>query len=307
MLLVFPFFTERLVKADTGRAESPIFIKIIKRTQDIFDQDTGISDTLNPHPAKGNPDKHTYFHGPLGDSSTWAEKSTHSDSNGLNNRLNQDLGVIEVWRRTGNGTFQKESSYPICVYTGTLGPKTSHNDYQTPEGFYDIDLNQKPGLGFLKGSTYGDGHAIDMGYPNARDRQNGYTGGNVEIHGALNNICLSKGCFGMSTKDAGKIYKVVEQALKQNPGTTVPVEIIPFPLTDQNLAKISSKVSAKSFWVSQLKPAYDAFESSHIPPHVIAVQGRYQLLNQTACDNITRLDPNSTVKLVAPKPLSCPK
>ena len=38
--------------------------------------------------------------------------------------------------------FALLNSYPICKFSGNLGPKLMQGDHQAPEGFYDITPGQ---------------------------------------------------------------------------------------------------------------------------------------------------------------------
>jgi murein L,D-transpeptidase YafK len=67
-------------------------------------------------------------------------------------------------------------AYPVCVYSGRPGPKLKEGDGQTPEGFYTVTPAQ-----FNPNSSYR--LSFNVGYPNAFDRANRYTGGSVMVHG----------------------------------------------------------------------------------------------------------------------------
>jgi len=67
-------------------------------------------------------------------------------------------------------------TYPICRWSGELGPKTRKGDRQAPEGFYTV----KPGQMNPNSHYY---LSFDIGYPNAYDRAYGRTGGNIMMHG----------------------------------------------------------------------------------------------------------------------------
>ena len=45
---------------------------------------------------------------------------------------------LEVWKQDTTGHFQILKTYPICRWSGDLGPKLRQGDRQTPEGFYTI-------------------------------------------------------------------------------------------------------------------------------------------------------------------------
>jgi len=49
---------------------------------------------------------------------------------------------IEIWKKNSAGRFVFLKSFPICRWSGTLGPKTTQGDRQTPEGFYAVGATQ---------------------------------------------------------------------------------------------------------------------------------------------------------------------
>jgi murein L,D-transpeptidase YafK len=66
--------------------------------------------------------------------------------------------------------------YPICRWSGDLGPKIAERDRQAPEGFYTIT----PGLMNPNSNYY---LAINTGFPNDYDRANDRHGAFLMIHG----------------------------------------------------------------------------------------------------------------------------
>ncbi|MGE0629380.1 MAG: hypothetical protein AB7O43_16275, partial [Hyphomicrobiaceae bacterium] len=53
---------------------------------------------------------------------------------------------LEVWMRKGDA-FVHFSTYPICHWAGTLGPKLKEGDKQNPEGFYAVGPYQLHHIG----------------------------------------------------------------------------------------------------------------------------------------------------------------
>jgi murein L,D-transpeptidase YafK len=53
-------------------------------------------------------------------------------------RIYKEERTLEVWKQNRTGKFTLLQSYPICKFSGKLGPKIAQGDYQAPEGFYDI-------------------------------------------------------------------------------------------------------------------------------------------------------------------------
>ena len=104
---------------------------------------------------------------------------------------------IEVWKRAGSGRFVHVKTYPICRWSGQLGPKRKTGDRQTPEGFYTVAKSQmNPNSAYYL--------SFDIGYPNAFDRAHGFTGSAVMVHG----VCSSMGCFAMTDAVAGELFAI---------------------------------------------------------------------------------------------------
>lgn len=192
-------------------------------------------------------------------------------------RIFKREGVLELWLKRGD-RFALYKSYPICKWSGQLGPKTRSADYQSPEGFYSVSARQL--------NPHSHYHlAFDLGYPNAYDRRQGATGNAVMVHGD----CKSVGCFAMTNNGIDEIYGIVAAALA-NGQREVPVHIFPFRMTEQAIVEASAPkqvfafLSApaatpqrdwSSFW-RNLKEGYDAFERSRVPPTAFACGDRYE-------------------------------
>jgi hypothetical protein len=97
-------------------------------------------------------------------------------------RIFKEESELEVWKQNTTGRFELLKVYPICRWSGDLGPKITKGDRQAPEGFYTIT----PGLMNPNSNYY---LAINTGFPNAYDRANDRHGGFLMIHGD----CSSRG------------------------------------------------------------------------------------------------------------------
>ncbi|MDO4643007.1 MAG: murein L,D-transpeptidase family protein [Cardiobacteriaceae bacterium] len=171
--------------------------------------------------------------------------------------------VLEVWLQKDSGEYALFLDYPICIYSGELGPKTREGDKQSPEGFYRVGREA-----LNPNSNY---HlSFNLGYPNTYDRAHGYSGSMLMVHGK----CVSIGCYAMGDRQIEEIYTLVGSALQRGQ-PFVYVNAFPFRLTDANLAAYSDN-RWYDFW-RMLKPGYDYFERYHRPPEIDVVDGRYQL------------------------------
>jgi murein L,D-transpeptidase YafK len=77
-------------------------------------------------------------------------------------RIFKEESELEVWKQDETGRFALLRTYPICRWSGELGPKIKAGDRQAPEGFYTII----PGLMNPNSSRY---LAINTGFRNAYD------------------------------------------------------------------------------------------------------------------------------------------
>ena len=171
--------------------------------------------------------------------------------------------VLEVWLQKDNGEYALFLDYPICIYSGELGPKTREGDKQSPEGFYTVGREA-----MNPNSQY---HlSFNLGYPNAYDRAHGYSGSMLMVHGK----CVSIGCYAMGDRQIEEIYTLVGSALQRGQ-PFVRVHAFPFRMTDANLAAYSEH-RWYDFW-RMLKPGYDYFERYHQPPEIDVIGGQYAL------------------------------
>lgn len=170
---------------------------------------------------------------------------------------------LELWLRHKDGRFKLFRTYPVCRYSGELGPKRKQGDNQAPEGFYRVGLGQ-----LNPASSY---HlSFNLGYPNAYERAQGYTGNFLMVHGN----CVSIGCYAMGDAAIEQIYTLAEAALRGGQAA-FEVHAFPFRLDDKALA--AQKASPWfGFW-SELKPGYDAFERAHQPPRIDVRDKRYRI------------------------------
>lgn len=168
---------------------------------------------------------------------------------------------LELWLQR-DGRFHRFAVYPICRWSGRLGPKLEEGDAQAPEGVYTVDAKAlNPASRWHR--------AFNLGFPNAFDRAHGRTGSYLMVHGG----CSSIGCYAMTDPVIEEIWKLVTAALKAGQAR-FQVHIFPFRMTEENLSERAASPWA-TFW-RELKAAHDLFEDSQIPPKVSLCRGRYQ-------------------------------
>lgn len=167
---------------------------------------------------------------------------------------------LELWVQKGS-KFELFRTYPICTYSGALGPKVRQGDMQAPEGFYFVNRHRmNPASRFHL--------SFNLGYPNAYDRYHRRTGNYLMVHGN----CVSIGCFAMTDARIEQIYSLAHAALA-NGQRFFRVHVFPFRMTDEELSKHEASPH-HAFW-QNLKTGYDHFEQRRRPPNVEVRRGRY--------------------------------
>jgi len=56
-------------------------------------------------------------------------------------RIFKEESLLEVWMYTGS-VYEHLKDYPICAFSGYIGPKLKEGDRQAPEGFYKVKTHQ---------------------------------------------------------------------------------------------------------------------------------------------------------------------
>lgn len=168
-------------------------------------------------------------------------------------RIFKQSSELELWMKGTTG-WALLHTYPVCRWSGQLGPKLKEGDRQSPEGFYRVRLGSlNPNSAYRL--------SFNLGFPNAFDRAHGRTGSYLMVHGR----CSSIGCYAMTDDGIDEIYPLVEAALRAGQDH-VPVHIFPFRMTRQAMA-----ARAGSEWIGfwqMLAPAYVAFEQRRMLPRV---------------------------------------
>jgi murein L,D-transpeptidase YafK len=198
-------------------------------------------------------------------------------------RIFKEEAELEVWKQDITGHFQLVKTYPICRWSGDLGPKQHEGDRQAPEGFYTIT----PALMNPNSNYY---LAINTGFPNSFDKANDRDGSFLMIHGD----CWSSGCYAMSDEQMAEIFAMARDSLAGRP--SFQVQAYPFRLTPMNLARHRNNPNMP-FWM-MLKEGNDHFETSHLEPKVDVCDRRYVFDAQPP--------PNPTAPLVFDPTGKCP-
>jgi murein L,D-transpeptidase YafK len=175
-------------------------------------------------------------------------------------RIFKEEAELEVWKQDVTGHFQILKVYPICRWSGDLGPKLHEGDRQAPEGFYTVT----PELMNPNSNYY---LAINIGFPNSFDKANYRDGTFLMIHGD----CSSSGCYAMTDEQMGEIYALARDALVGRP--SFQIQAYPFRLTPANLARHRTNPHL-AFWRT-LKIGNDHFEVTHLEPKVDVCDRHY--------------------------------
>ncbi|MBI4723621.1 MAG: hypothetical protein HY765_00935, partial [Rhodomicrobium sp.] len=155
-------------------------------------------------------------------------------------------------------------TYPICAWSGGLGPKVQVGDKQAPEGFYTVSRGQMNphSLFYL---------SFNLGFPNAYDQSNGHTGSALMVHGN----CKSAGCYAMTDAYIEEIYILAREAFNAGQAK-FHVQALPFRMTAENMQRHQDS-PWYPFWV-KLKEGYDSFEATGRPP-IVKVCSKQYLVN----------------------------
>jgi murein L,D-transpeptidase YafK len=176
-------------------------------------------------------------------------------------RLFKQEAELEVWKQNRSGKFELLKTYPICRWSGDLGPKTREGDRQAPEGFYSISPAQmNPQSAYYL--------SFNTGYPNAYDRALGHTGSELMVHGD----CSSRGCYAMTDEQIAEIYSLGRESFFGGQ-KAFQFEAFPFHMTPVNMAKHRNN-PAMPFW-RMIKEGYDHFEITHQEPKVDFCEKHY--------------------------------
>jgi murein L,D-transpeptidase YafK len=175
-------------------------------------------------------------------------------------RIFKEESELEFWVRKGE-RFELFAAYPICTWSGTLGPKLTEGDKQSPEGFYSIGARQFHRSGRWRRS-------LDIGFPNTFDKAHGRTGSYILVHGG----CTSTGCFAMTDRVMEEIFTLSELALAKGQ-RRIQVHVFPFRMREDNLARHAAS-PWRSFWLG-LKTAHDLFEQTRVPPRISVCNKQY--------------------------------
>lgn len=176
-------------------------------------------------------------------------------------RIFKKESELEVWKRDRTGQFALLKTYPMCRWSGQLGPKQREGDRQAPEGFYTVtpDLMNPRSQFHL---------SFNLGYPNALERSQGFTGSALMVHGA----CTSAGCFAMTDDGVSEIYAMAREAFTGGQ-KSFQVQSLPFRMTPENMA-IHRSNRHFGFW-KNLKEGSDHFEATKQPPKLASCGRRY--------------------------------
>ena len=170
-------------------------------------------------------------------------------------RIFKEEKILELWLQENEKTpFRFFKSFPICNYSGYLGPKLQEGDLQAPEGFYSVDKSKmNPNSKFHL--------SFNLGFPNSLESDLGRTGSFLMVHGG----CVSTGCFAMTNKWIEEIYLIAEASLESG-HHSFDVHSCPFKMSVEKMERTSNQ-RCQIFW-KNLKQGYDWFESKKNPPRV---------------------------------------
>lgn len=176
-------------------------------------------------------------------------------------RLFKQEAELEIWKQTRSGQFALLKTYPICRWSGDLGPKVREGDRQAPEGFYSINPSQmNPQSAYYL--------SFNTGFPNAFDKALGRTGSQLMVHGD----CSSRGCYAMTDEQIAEIYSLGRESFFGGQ-KAFQFQAYPFRMTPVNMAKHRNNPNMP-FW-KMIKEGYDHFEVTRQEPKVDFCEKKY--------------------------------
>jgi murein L,D-transpeptidase YafK len=192
-------------------------------------------------------------------------------------RIFKEESELEIWKARDDGHYYHFKTYPICNWSGDLGPKLQEGDKQAPEGYYWISKGQmNPRSSFHL--------AFNLGYPNAYDRSHGRTGSALMVHGK----CKSAGCYAMTDALIEEIYALAREQFAAG-HERFPVHAFPFRMTEENMARFKGH-KWHAFW-QILKEGYDHFETTRRVPDITVCERRYHVNARPVQSAGSRIDP----------------
>jgi len=180
-------------------------------------------------------------------------------------RAFKEESELEIWMKPASEPhYLLFKVHRLVAAAGRSGPKLREGDGQAPEGFYTF------GPEALRPETR---HhlGIDLGFPNAYDRQRGRTGSDLLIHGGS----LAGGSYALPPAAMDEVYALADAAFRAGE-EEVAVHLFPFRLVDARMDKVWSNPSRwTEEWVN-LKEGYDFFENVRLPPRIGLDGDRYE-------------------------------
>ena len=203
-------------------------------------------------------------------------------------RIFKEESELEIWKARDDGHYYHFKTYPICTWSGDLGPKEIEGDRQAPEGFYRVTAKQmNPNSKYYL--------AFNLGFPNSFDQSLNRTGNSVMVHGN----CRSAGCYAMTDALMEEIYGIAREAFNGGQESFY-VHAFPFHMTEANMKRHKGDKWIR-FW-KRLKEGYDYFETTRQPPEIAVCNHNY-LVNAKFTNELARVAADAPCPaFVRPKP-----
>ncbi len=178
-------------------------------------------------------------------------------------RIFKESRELELWLESQPGgpwIFYK--TYPLCGNPPEPGPGSGPSGKGAPEGFYFATSRQLV--------VQGGELAIDIGFPNAYDRQHRHTGKTSRIEGG----CQTRSSYPAGDAGIAEIVTLVRAALG-NGQPFFRIHCFPFRMTDD---RMNRELAARATWIEfwgNMKEGYDYFDVVRRPPNTTLKDGNY--------------------------------
>jgi hypothetical protein len=183
-------------------------------------------------------------------------------------------GQVELWAAPAEpgGAWLLVRSFPVCASSGELGPKRKQGDGQVPEGFYHVSrFNPRQQLSPLAGGQLSE-RRRPLSQPRPRPRQRHHDPRQLR-HDRLPPAAGRPDRGPLPRRDDGPRRRPAD-----HPDPLFPCRLDEESCQEQLSALAADRPDLADFWAG-LRPGYDAFTDTGVPPRVRAQRdGSYTLV-----------------------------
>ena len=184
-------------------------------------------------------------------------------------RIFKKESELELWMKKGDG-YVLFATYPICRWSGNLGPKLTQGDLQSPEAFI---RSHAPSSIPTASGTY---HSISATQTSSTAPKNARVIFSWCMAGVVRSAVMP-----LPIRWSRRFGWIITKAFDAGQ-PRFHVHVMPFRWTRWN-ARIHDGDRWQDYW-SDLRTGHDDFEVARLPPRVSVCKGRY-VFEHGAADN----------------------